>query len=130
MKLLLDTHTFLWWCLDDPKLPRKPRSLIQDQKNQIFVSSVSAWEISTKSRIGKLDSAGEIISRYEWLLEADGFQELLITTRHALRAGSYAVKHRDPFDRMLAAQAEIDGLTVLSQDKVFKDFPVKTIWGK
>src|SRR5574337_696218 len=106
MKLLLDTHALLWWWLDSPQLPDSARRLIADEANPVFVSAASAWEIATKHRLGKLPGADAMLSRFHELIQADGFQHLPITWSHAVRAGGYELAHRDPFDHMLAAQAE------------------------
>jgi len=106
-RYLIDTHIFLWWLFDNCKLKKKSREIIQDKKNDIFVSTASAWEISTKYRIGKLLEVKELIDNYKEVLESAGFIELKITNIHAIRAGLLEIAHRDPFDRMLMAQAEI-----------------------
>lgn len=128
MRALLDTHALLWWFVNDTRLSAKVRSLIADEANEILVSAASAWEIATKHRLGKLHTLPDVCSRFEELVAADGFAHLAITHRHGLRAGSYPYPHADPFDRMLAAQAEIEGLTLLTRDPAFKAFPVKVQW--
>lgn len=128
MRILLDTHALIWWFTDDPQLSKRARTLISDPRNDILVSSACAWEISTKVRLGKLDAALGIVEAYADLIAADGFIHWSVSYRHALRAGSYPQPHRDPFDRMLSAQAELDGLLLLTLDAAFADFPVKTRW--
>ncbi|MFT4102547.1 MAG: type II toxin-antitoxin system VapC family toxin [Burkholderiaceae bacterium] len=128
MRLLLDTHALLWWFTDDERLSAKARALIGDQRNEIFVSAASAWEIATKYRLGKLPGLDEAISKYTDLLAADGFQSWSVTHAHALRAGSYEADHRDPFDRMLAAQSELDGLRLVTIDGAFASFGIETVW--
>lgn len=128
MRLLLDTHVLLWWFMGDTQLPRRVRTAILDDANEILVSAASAWEVATKHRIGKLPEAPEVYPRFEELVAADGFSYLPVSHRHGLRAGSYAVPHGDPFDRMLAAQAEIDGLVLVSRDSKFAQFPVQVFW--
>lgn len=128
MRILLDTHALIWWFTDDPLLSDTARTLISDSRNDILVSSASAWEIATKVRLGKLDAALGVVESYADLIAADGFIHWPVSHRHALRAGSYPQHHRDPFDRMLAAQAELDGLRLLTVDAAFADFPVKTRW--
>jgi PIN domain nuclease of toxin-antitoxin system len=105
-----------------------PRALISDEDNAILVSAASAWEITTKQRLGKLEGVPEASRRFAELVEADGFGHLPINHLHSLRAGSYPVEHRDPFDRMLAAQAEIEALPVLIRDPAFLLFGTKTLW--
>mgnify|MGYP001765917606 CR=1 FL=1 len=128
MKLLLDTHALLWWLTDDPRLAERARALISDERNTVLVSAASAWEISTKYRLGKLDLAAALLPRFNELIALDGFQHLPVTYLHAIKAGSYAVEHRDPFDRMLAAQCELEGATLLSCDRAFEAFSCNTAW--
>lgn len=128
MKLLLDTHALLWWFTDDVRLSSVARQAIADERNEIFVSAASAWEIATKQRIGKLDEVPEAAGRFAELVEADGFSHLPIGHLHALRAGAYPSAHRDPFDRMLASQSELDGLILVTCDPAFAAFPCRTLW--
>lgn len=128
MRLLLDTHALLWWFTDDPRLSHGARELIGDMGNEILVSAASAWEIATKHRLGKLEEAAEAVIRFDELVAADGFSHLPVSHRHGLRAGSYRAEHRDPFDRMLAAQAEIESLPLITLDPVFKQFEIVTLW--
>lgn len=128
MRLLLDTHAFLWWLIDDPKLSPAAREAIGNEGHAVFVSAASAWEIATKHRLGKLGEAGEVINRFDELVAADGFSHLPITHLHSLKAGGYAIEHRDPFDRMLAAQSELEGLVLVTRDPAFALFGSKTLW--
>lgn len=120
IKYLLDTHIFLWWIFDDPKLNTVCRDLIKNPEHQILVSSVTPWEIATKYRIGKLPEGEQIISQYSQLLTQAKFLELPITSNHAIRAGSLPIAHRDPFDRMIMAQAELENIPVITMIKPFK----------
>ena len=128
MRLLLDTHALLWWWTDDPQLSHRARVCIGDSDNAVLVSAASAWEIATKHRLGKLGLADSIVQRYPALLVADGFVPLAMTAEHALVAGSYRHPHRDPFDRMLAAQAEVERLTLVSCDPALAQFGVELLW--
>lgn len=119
MSCLIDTHILLWWLFDDPQLGAECRDIIRTPGNQIFVSSASAWEIATKYRIGKLPEAETLVNDYEQILTQAKFLELPVTTAQALRAGTLPIAHRDPFDRMLMAQAELESLPILSYDKAF-----------
>ena len=128
MRLLLDTHAFLWWLDGNRRLPRRARTLISDDGNVIFVSAASAWEISTKARLGKLPGAVDVAADLAGIVTSQAFTPLDITILHAQRAGHLPGEHRDPFDRMLAAQAQIEDLPIVSNDPVFTDFGVERIW--
>ena len=128
MRLLLDTHTFLWWLDGSRRLPKRARALISDDANVIFVSAASAWEISTKARLGKLPGAIDVAADLAGIVTAQAFTPLDITILHAQRAGRLPGEHRDPFDRMLAAQAQIEDLPIVSNDAAFASFAVERIW--
>jgi PIN domain nuclease of toxin-antitoxin system len=119
MSYLIDTHILLWWVFDSPKLDESSRAIIANPEHLIIVSSASAWEIATKYRIGKLSKAKNLVENYEQVLSQAGFSELPVTAAHALRAGSLPIAHRDPFDRMLMAQAELEDLPILTYDSAF-----------
>jgi len=119
MKILLDTHVLLWWLFDEPKLCSIARAQISNLQNEIYVSSASAWEIATKYRLGKMPEAKDLLQNYQEIIKQAHFTELVITTKHALHAGTLKIKHRDPFDRMLMAQAELDNLVIITYDSVF-----------
>jgi PIN domain nuclease of toxin-antitoxin system len=119
-RYLIDTHVLLWWIFDDPKLDQNIREIIQNPSNKIIVSSASAWEIATKYRIGKLPEAKELLENYDQILQKARFSQLSITTAHALRAGSLPIQHRDPFDRMIMAQSELEQIPVITYDPAFK----------
>ena len=128
MRFLLDTHALLWWWTDDPQLSAEARQLIHDEANIILVSAVSAWEIATKHRLGKLPMAAAALPRFHELIELDAFEHLPVTYLHALRAGSFQVEHRDPFDRMLAAQSALEDARLISCDPAFSLFDTKVVW--
>jgi len=128
VSLLLDTHALLWWFTDDPRLPAEVRDTIADETRPIYVSAVSALEIAVKHRLGKLDGAADAVSRFDELVAADGFQHLPITHFHCLKAGGYAVTHRDPFDRLLAAQSALEALTLVTRDPALAQFGIQTFW--
>lgn len=128
VRLLLDTHALLWWFTDDPRLSSGARIRIADSANEILVSAASAWEIATKQRLGKLDGVPGAVRRFAELVAADGFLPLAINHAHALRAGSFPAVHRDPFDRMLAAQAEIEEVPLVTCDPAFAEFGIETLW--
>lgn len=128
MRLLLDTHVLIWWWTDRRLLPDAVDRLIESGADQIFVSSVNAWEIATKARIGKLPQLLPYLDRYEAAVADSDFKPMNLTIAQALRAGAYDTPHRDPFDRMLAAQAELEDLTLLTRDPAFASFPCETLW--
>ncbi len=128
MRYLLDTHALLCWWTNDSRLSSNARNRISDQGNLSMTSAVSAWEIATKHRLGKLLIGGQAIARFNELVEVDDFEHLPITYLHALRAGSYAADHRDPFDRMLAAQSTLEGLTLITCDSAFAAFGNQVVW--
>jgi PIN domain nuclease of toxin-antitoxin system len=117
---LIDTHVLLWWLFNDSKLTAVCQNIIRNPDYRIFVSSVSAWEIATKYRIGKLPEAKQIVEEYSQILQREKFIELSITSAHALRAGSLPISHRDPFDRMIMAQAELENFPVITYDPAFQ----------
>lgn len=128
VRVLLDTHTFLWWLDGDRRLRPAPRRVITDQANVILVSAASAWEITTKQRLGKLPAAAEVAADVAGCIARQQFESLDITVLHAQRAGRLPGPHRDPFDRMLAAQAQIEDIPIVSNDDVFDGYGVTRIW--
>lgn len=128
MRLLLDTHALIWWLAGDAGLTRVAREAIADQTNDVFVSAASAWEIATKHRIGKLPQAAILAADIAGATAQQGFQELTITLRHAQIAGSLPGPHRDPFDRMLIAQALHEQMAFVSQESIFGRYGVQMLW--
>lgn len=128
MRLLLDTHALLWWLDGDRRLSARARRAVADQTNTILVSAASAWEITTKSRLGKLPGAVDVAADVAGCVAAQGFAPLNITLLHAQRAGRLAGVHRDPFDRMLIAQAQLEDVAVVTDDPAFETFDVRRCW--
>jgi len=128
MRLLLDTHAFLWWLAGDASLPVPVQEVVADPANSIFVSAASAWEIATKHRIGRLPEVTAIIGDIEAAIQDQGFVPLAITTRHAQVAGGLPGPHRDPFDRMLIAQAMIEDMVLVSNEAPFDAYGVRRLW--
>lgn len=128
MRLLLDTHAFLWWLADDQRLSKRARALLGTVENELFLSSASAWEIATKHRIRKLPDAASLLADFTSVLVVQHVSPLAITLEHALEAGRLPADHRDPFDRMLAAQSRLEGLPLVTNDRVFADFAAETLW--
>ncbi len=128
MKLLLDTHCLLWALMTPEKLSPRARGFILAPDNELLVSTACAWEIATKHRLGKLPEAGAVLSDYSGALQQLMAFELPISSAHALLAGQLTQAHRDPFDRILAAQATLEGLTLVTADRVFQMFAVTVLW--
>jgi PIN domain nuclease of toxin-antitoxin system len=128
MRLLLDTHALLWWAFDAPELSRRVRALLADRENEVFVSAATAWEIATKHRLGRLPEATVLVQDMPGWFARAGFSELSITSAHAQRAGALPAPHRDPFDRMLAAQSLLEDLPVIGRDDALLHFGVKLVW--
>ena len=128
MQALLDTHTLLWWLKDDPALTKPVRKIIADTRNLILVSAASAWEIATKVRLGKLPAAVDLAADFTGHLEREGFQMLAISWDHAVRAGLLPGPHKDPFDRMLVAQAQAENLLLLSNEDLFDSYGIRRLW--
>jgi PIN domain nuclease of toxin-antitoxin system len=129
VNLLLDTHALAWWLLDDKRLSARVAGLVADAATNVFVSAVSAYEAALKHRLGKWPEVGPLAGAFEQIVAAEGFKLLSVTGRHAARAGLLSALHRDPFDRILAAQAEIEELTLATNDGRFEDFGTRTVWG-
>ena len=125
---LLDSHVLLWWWFDPERLSDPVQSLLIEPTTAVFVSVATVWELSLKHHLGKLPELDQAIGDLPGLLEADGFQALPIDLAHGLRAGAYSQSHRDPFDRMLAAQAELERLVLLTADSQLSSFPCSTLW--
>ena len=128
MRLLLDTHTLIWWLADSPSLPASARKLIGSRNSPVLVSAVSAWEIATKVRLGRLDIAADLATDFGGYLARERFESLSINTEHGIRAGSLAGSHKDPFDRMLVAQAQIESLVIVSNDVQLDGFGIRRVW--
>lgn len=128
VKVLLDTHVVLWALMEPDRLSRRAKRVIKDLDNVVLVSSASAWEIATKHRLGRLPEAEAVVRGYREHLATLRATELAISSTHALLAGSLAGPHRDPFDRMLAAQGLVEGVPLVTGDPVFKQFRVRLLW--
>ena len=128
MRLLLDTHALLWWLDGNEAMALRVRTVVDAPDSVVFVSAASAWEIATKHRIGKLPVAARIVGRLSEVLARQNFLELPITLAHAERAGMLVGEHRDPFDRLLIAQALCETLTLVSNERLFDSFGVPRLW--
>ena len=128
MRILLDTHALIWWLAGDDRLTLSARRWMARPGREVFVSAASGWEIATKRRLGKLPDPAGVLDDLRGHVARQGFTPLPITLDHAARAGAFDVAHRDPFDRMLAAQAQAEGVAIVSRDNVFEAFGVKRVW--
>ena len=128
MNILLDTHTFLWWITDDPLLPSGARDLIVDNKNTIYWSTASSWEIAIKYAMGRLPLPQHPENVIPLELGKNRVESLPIIDAHAFRAEQLPPHHRDPFDRMLVAQAQIESLSLLTDDPQIKMYDVEVRW--
>ncbi len=128
MRLLLDTHAFLWCLAGDDAPSDAARTAITDEAKDIFVSAASAWEITTKHRTGKLPGAAAIVADVEAVIAGQGFIELPTGVRHGQVAGALPGRHRDPFDRMLIAQGMLQSLVLVSNERAFDAFDATRLW--
>jgi PIN domain nuclease of toxin-antitoxin system len=128
VRLLLDTHALLWTVTGDSKLSSKADDALHDPASEIFVSAASVWEVTTKFRLGKLPEAEGLIEDFAESLQRLGFLEQPISIEHAQRAGLLPGSHRDPFDRLLIAQAQAENLVLVSNERIFDAYGVRRLW--
>lgn len=128
MRLLLDTHALLWALADDPRLSQRAAALVGDADNQILVSPVSAYEICAKHTLGKLPQAAALVADFDGELMTLAVEWLPITPAHAITAGTLKMSHRNPFDRLLMAQALVERVVLVSKETLFDQFGVERIW--
>lgn len=128
MRVLLDTHAFIWWFSNSAKLSRPARRLIADDANDVLISAASAWEIATKHRIGKLPGVESLALDIPGAIARQRFEELPVTVAEGIRAGELPGPLRDPFDRMLIAQALAHDLVVVSNEALFDRYGVRRLW--
>lgn len=122
-RCLLDTHTLLWWLADSPQLGERCRKIISDRRNQVFVSAATTWEISIKMALGKLEAPEDMDSA----VDDEGFTKLPISLYHGQLAGQLPALHRDPFDRMLIAQAQAEGLILITADENIAQYKLRLL---
>lgn len=128
MRILLDSHALVWLLDGDRRLSTKARAAIEDDNATVCISAVTGWEISNKVRLGKWPEAAWLATSFATVIAELGFEVLSVTLRHALTAGLMPGDHRDPFDRMLAAQASIEGIPLVTADRAFKAFGTEVLW--
>ena len=128
MRVLLDTHAFLWWVADSRRLSEPARDAIRNEANDVVVSAVSAWEIATKHRLGRLPEAEGLAGDIRGAIVGQGFSELPISVADAERSGRLPGPHRDPFDRLLIAQGLAHDLALVSNEEAFDRYGVRRLW--
>lgn len=128
MRLLLDTHAFLWWIDDDPRLSKTSRDLIADGKNEVFLSVACAWELAIKASLGRIKLPGKLGPFLTQQIGENGFEVLTIQLAHALRVHELPHHHKDPFDRLLIATSQAEDMPILSRDEALADYEVEVIW--
>lgn len=128
LKALLDTHALIWWLMDHPSLSKRALHAISLPKNRVFVSAASAWEIAIKARANKLTVPEALLTDFTGALTQAGFDPLPINIAHAMGAGKLPGEHRDPFDRMLIAQAQIESMVIIGKDIIFDHYGIDRIW--
>jgi len=128
MRILLDTHALLWWMIGDRRLSARARAAVAAPSAEVFVSAASAWEMAVKVRLGKLPEASRLTHRLAESLAEQSFKHLPVSLDHGRLGGLLPGTHRDPFDRVLAAQSLLDNLVLVTSDAAFASFGVKTLW--
>jgi PIN domain nuclease of toxin-antitoxin system len=128
VRLLLDTHAFLWWVADAPELSSRARRAISARDHECLLSAASCWEMAVKVSIGKLELEGTVERFVPHHMSVNGFQELPVEIRHAAGVARLPFHHRDPFDRLLVVQALEEDLTVVSADPIFRRYGAKRLW--
>jgi len=128
VRLLIDTHALLWWLSDDQSLSVAARKAMAETSNVLLVSAASAWEIATKVRLGRLPGAEELAADFQGFMLREGFTTLDITADHGIRAVLLPGPHKDPFDRMLIAQAQAENVPIVTNERSFETYGVRRVW--
>jgi PIN domain nuclease of toxin-antitoxin system len=128
MKLLLDTHAIIWWLLNDPKLSARAIDAISDADNRVYVSAATGWEIGIKVRSGRMPEMADYAADFVEAVIAGGFEHLAVEARHGLIGGLMEGRHKDPFDRLIAAQALLEDMTLVTKDREMSQFGCKVLW--
>lgn len=128
MKALLDTHTFIWWIIDDERLSRTARKIIESERNDIYLSAASCWEIVIKAKLGKIELPRRPDQFIAKILAENKFLNLPVIPSHALNLFNLPDIHRDPFDRMLLSQSKTENMPIITSDELIVKYPVNTIW--
>lgn len=127
MKVLLDTHALIWWFEGSPKLSKRASSVLGSPSNAIFISAVVGWELAIKVQVGKFHTPS-LVQDLDGIIQREGFAELGISLEHAVRAGLLPMHHRDPFDRLLVAQAQALNVPIVTADAAFDHYGVQRLW--
>lgn len=128
MNVLLDTHALIWWAEGDPRLSARAAAAIEDSNARVAFSAASVWEMATKIRLGKLRMNRDLGSVVHELIRTFRLEPLAVSVEHGRVAGELPGPHRDPFDRMLIAQARLENLAIVTNDPVFRQYRVKVLW--
>ena len=128
MKVLLDTHTFLWFIMGNERLSKDARACIEDLNNEKYISIVSLWEIAIKTSLGKMGLSGSFETVIPKQLEKNGFEVFGITFEHLVLVSSLPFYHRDPFDRLIIAQSLVDNMSIIGVDTIFDSYSVSRVW--
>ena len=128
MRVLLDTHVLIWWVYDAPELNRTSRELLENNANSGVISAASAWEMAIKYQLGRLPHAADLVTNFSGLMEIVDFEMLPISAEHGVRAGLLPMHHKDPFDRVLIAQAQAESMPIVSNDTIFDSYGVRRLW--
>jgi PIN domain nuclease of toxin-antitoxin system len=128
VRLLLDTHALLWWLTQNPSITVAAQNLLKNRDHTVLVSAASVWEIATKVRLGKLDVAIEVVENFGAYLARERFEAVSVTVQHAIRAGLLPGPHKDPFDRMLIAQALAENIPIVSNDCALDGYGAQRLW--
>jgi PIN domain nuclease of toxin-antitoxin system len=128
VRALFDTHTFLWWIDNDRRLSARVRTIIGEGRNELFFSAASGWEIAIKTQLGKLQVPGDVEQFVMAQLVLNNFPSLSIHLRHTLHVSTLPTLHRDPFDRLLVVQGQLEQLPILTADPLIRQYTVQTIW--
>lgn len=128
MRILLDTCTFLWWMTSPDDVPQRTLALLRDPENEVVLSAVTGWEIAIKRTLRRIEIPGTTSAFLTDAIARHDLVVLDVTMHHAVAAGELPLHHKDPFDRLLVAQARLEGLSVASPDRVFRRYGVRTMW--
>jgi PIN domain nuclease of toxin-antitoxin system len=128
MRILLDTHAFLWWITDAPQLSARARKIVGDGDNELLLSAASGWELAVKAKLGRIQLPNDLVSFLLEQMASNAIESLPVQMAHALHVYTLPDHHRDPFDRLLVAQAQLEHLSILTADPQIARYSIKTLW--